>query len=157
MFWLNASVFIRVKVSENFNIYNRTLVRICHWVSLEVKGRWWLLLPSYFLINALKQPGISSPLSQLKHSSAGVFCIHRAPFSTSCSFPCPLALSSTDRRRSNLELPSSYTALRDHWQSLILSPWFLPPHPIKASLSWGFSFKESPHPSTMCRCLTADK
>ena len=61
-------------------------------VSLEVKGWWWLLLPSCLLINTVQQPGISSPLSQL--TSEGIICMHRASFSSSSSYP--LTLSSTD-------------------------------------------------------------
>ena len=47
MFWLNASVFIRVKLMKTFNIYSYmyTLLKLCHWLSLEVKGQWWLLFP----------------------------------------------------------------------------------------------------------------
>ena len=41
------------------------------YTSLEVKGRWGLLLPPCLLITAVQQPGTSSPPSWLKRSSIG--------------------------------------------------------------------------------------
>ena len=59
--------------------------------SLEVKGRWGLLLPPCLLIT-VQQPGTCSPPSWFKCSSAGIIWMCRASFTSSS---CPLLRSST--------------------------------------------------------------
>ena len=87
-----APVIIRAKVKR----CEQTLLFIAmhYWgyTSLEVKGRWGLLLPPCLLITAVQQPGTSSPPSRLKRSSEGVIWMCRASFTNSS---CPLLWSST--------------------------------------------------------------
>ena len=79
-FRLNAPVVFRAKVKR----CEQTLLFIAmhYWgyTSLEVKGRWGLLLPPCLLITAIQQPATSSPLSRLKRSSEGVIWMCRASF-----------------------------------------------------------------------------
>ena len=82
MFRLNAPVVIRAKVKEvrnNIAIYSDTYT-LPRYTSLEVKGRWGLLLPPCLLITAVQQPGASSPPSRLKRSSTGVIWMCKASF-----------------------------------------------------------------------------
>ena len=62
------------------------------YTSLEVKGRWGLLLPPCLLITAVQQPGTSSPPSRLKRSSTSVIWMCKASFTNNS---CPLPWSST--------------------------------------------------------------
>ena len=62
------------------------------YTSLEVKGRWGLLLPPCLLIIAVQQPGTSSPPSRLKRSSTGVILMCKSSFTNNS---CPLPWSST--------------------------------------------------------------
>ena len=52
------------------------------YTSLEVKGRWGLLLPPCLLIT-VQQPGTSSPPSWFKRSSAGIIWMCGASFTSS--------------------------------------------------------------------------
>jgi len=57
------------------------------YTSLEVKGRWGLLLPPCLLITAVQQPGNFSPPSRLKRSSTGVIWMCKASFTNNCPLP----------------------------------------------------------------------
>ena len=67
-FWLNAPVIIRVKVKRCKQTLLFTVMHYWGYTSLEVKGRWQLLLPPCLLITVVQQPRTSSPPSQLKCS-----------------------------------------------------------------------------------------
>ena len=64
-----------------------------HYMSLEVKGWWGLLLPSSLLINANKHFPV--PPSWLRHSSVGAIWIRSRAYFTDRS-PCPLESSNTE-------------------------------------------------------------
>ena len=68
MFRLNAPVVIRAKVKEVWTALLFIAMHYRGYTSLEVKGRWGLLLPPCLLIAAVQQPGTYSPPSRLKHS-----------------------------------------------------------------------------------------
>jgi len=92
MFQLSSSVFFREKVKNTSTfiaVHYWGYVIECHWRS-KVRDNCSSLSPR----QCGSATGISSPLSLLKHSSAGVICMCRA--SLCSSFPCPLTLSSTD-------------------------------------------------------------
>ena len=130
MFQLNAPVVIRVKVKEvwtNITIYSP--MHYWGYTSLEVKGRWELLLLPCLLITAVQQPGTSSPPSLLKHSSEGVIWMYRASFTSSS---CPLVMmtgavqltrlfSELKLVTDNLPLCLCKSQLRSHWKQLSLS------------------------------------
>ena len=67
-FWLNAPVVNRAKVKK----CEQTLLFIAmhYWgyMSLDVKGQWWLRFPLCLLITVVQQPGTSSPPSWLSAS-----------------------------------------------------------------------------------------
>ena len=63
--WVNNNCMVH-------HLQNHIAMHYWGYMSLEVKGRWGLLLPPCLLITAVKQPGTSSPLSQLKHSFTNI-------------------------------------------------------------------------------------
>ena len=107
-FRLNAPVIIRVKVKRCEQTLLFIVVHYWGWTSLEVKGRWELLLPPCLLITAVQQPRTSSPPFRLKRSSEGVIWMCRAFFTISS---CPLAWSCTVSPPSRLDGVSPTHAL----------------------------------------------
>ena len=85
-------VLIYQKISSGGNQFWGVHFYHDRYASLEVKGRWGLLLPPCLLITAVQQPGTSSPPSRLKRSSTGVIWMCKASFTNNS---CPLPWSNT--------------------------------------------------------------